>query len=205
MSSPASQALTQLISNLREPTQLDKGTLFPAYNGCTRKFYNRYQRYRISKACSINLPGEYPIFFTFKQCRNLGGSVRKGSKSFVRSYYYQEDNESTNEEDEPVVQSKVNKGHPLFHLSQCNFSDEISQLFLALVDEIETACLESNSQDKQGIDDLMMEAFVSFLLTSDNITSYKAYKTIPELVKEQAWPCLYVDLNLFQAYEEQDE
>lgn len=184
----------------RKPSTTHTSELFPAYNGYTRKFYSGYHGYRIAHVCKTKLPGQYPIFFTFNQCKQMNGSICKGEKSFVRS--------------------TDSKKTPLFHLSQCEFSYEIHRLFTDLIEDIKTACVnkstdlplyeeETNPDNEDSriqiegsnTDEDLSDLFVEFILSSDIIMSKKQYEILPREILMKTYPFMCVDLTEFEAEE----
>jgi len=156
--------------------------LRPAFNGYTRRFYSEYQSYRISKICATKLPEEYPIFFTFNRCKTIGGRIIKGSKSFVRSH------------------SPTGKSYNLFHLSQCNFPEEIAQLFDGFLQELSNHLSEIYyvEEEYETEYETTNSQFAEFIKSADTIFTHKTFKSIPDQIKKTSWPYLYCDVSEFE-------
>jgi hypothetical protein len=174
--------------------------IYPAYNGSTKKHYNGYQLYRISQTAAEHFPDEYPLFFTFSQCKKLGGKVKKGSKSKTQSYYFVDKEitpKPTDKTGKPRRETKQRRNVALFHLSQCTFPDDIYEGLYDFIDRLERCLVETFVAKTLHLDESLFNRCLISLIASNSLDmlTKPVFDSIPCVIKEQLWPYLYGELN----------
>jgi len=139
-----------LISNVykyitdRIVEELQKGNVpwKKPWKGLKALNYVSRKEYQGINTLLLPFPGEY---LSFKQCKELGGSVKKDEKSHMIVYYkwYEKETGEFDEKGKPVVDSyPILLYHNVFHISQCEgiesrFDSELSANSNSILEQAE--------------------------------------------------------------------